>query len=110
MKMSPQSWVKVTVTARKPVSFRVRRLRELHKTKTVAESCPEPPFILREPQDERRVEGDDTGILRPFVKLMAQDERFSPIMVSLSNHTLTIGRNLFSNEAKGRRRENGIHL
>ena len=39
------------------------RRRELLKTKTVAESCPEPPFILREPQDERRVEGDDTGIV-----------------------------------------------
>ena len=45
------------------VSFRVGRLRELLKTKNVTESCPEPPFILREPQDERRVEGDDTGIV-----------------------------------------------
>jgi hypothetical protein len=65
--------VKVT----KPVSFKVQRLcactlrcsrfgplmGELLKTKNVAESCPEPPFILREHQDERRVEGDDRGIV-----------------------------------------------
>ena len=58
---SPGVVVRVTVT--KPVSFRVERLGELLKTKNVTESCPEPPFILREPQDERRVEGDGTGIL-----------------------------------------------
>ena len=58
--------VRVTVT--KPVSFRVGRLRELLKTKYVAQSCPEPPFILREPQDERRVEGDDTGIVAVTVR------------------------------------------
>ncbi len=32
-----RSWIKVTVTARKPVSFRVGWLRKLHKTKNVAE-------------------------------------------------------------------------
>ena len=68
----------------KPVSFRVRRLRKLPKAKNVTESCHEPPFILREPQDERRVEGDDRGIRR-----QAEDEWFSPIMVSLSNHYVT---------------------
>jgi len=31
------SWVRVTVTVTKPVSFRVGRLRELLKTKNVAE-------------------------------------------------------------------------
>jgi len=55
--------VKAKVRATKPVSFRVGRLRQPLKTKNVAESCPEPPFILREPQDERRVEGDETGIV-----------------------------------------------
>ena len=57
----PGLLVRVTVT--KDVSFRVVRLRELLKTRNVTQSCPEPPFILREPQDERRVEGDDTGIV-----------------------------------------------
>jgi hypothetical protein len=63
---SPGVLVKVTVT--KPVSFRVGRLRELLKTKNVTQSCPEPPFILREPQDERQVEGDDTGIFAVTVR------------------------------------------
>jgi len=39
------------------------RRRELFEPKNVTESRPEPPFILREPQDERRAEGGDTGIL-----------------------------------------------
>ncbi len=56
------------VTDTKPVSVRVGRLRELLKTKNVTESCPEPPFILREPQDERRAEGDDTGIVAVTVR------------------------------------------
>ena len=51
------------VTVTKPVSFRVQRLRKVLEPKNVAASCPEPPFILREPQDEPRVEGDDTGIV-----------------------------------------------
>ena len=68
----------VKATATKPVSFRVGRLRELLKPKNVTESCPEPPFILRPfdklmAQDERRVEGGDTGIV-----------------------TVTVGRDLFS--------------
>ena len=63
---TPGFLLRVTVT--KPVSFRVGRLRELLKTKYVAQSCPEPPFILREPQDERRVEGDDTGIVAVTVR------------------------------------------
>ena len=44
------------------------RRRELLKTKNVTQSCSEPPFILREPQDERRVEGDDTGLLAVTVR------------------------------------------
>jgi len=40
----------------------------LLEPKNVTESCPEPPFILRPfdklmARDERRVEGDDTGIV-----------------------------------------------
>jgi hypothetical protein len=58
---TPGVLVRDTVT--NPVSFRVGRLRKFLKTKNVTKSCPEPPFILREPQDERRVEGDYTGIL-----------------------------------------------
>jgi len=37
----------------------------------------------------RTLPKDDTGILR-----QAQDERFFPIMVSLSNHTVTVERDL----------------
>ncbi len=90
-KNRPSFWIKTRVT--KPVWSKVRGLRQVLKTNDLTESCPEPPFILREPcperivhpstssgrtlsrraQDERRVEGDDTGILtvtfglQPFI-------------------------------------------
>jgi len=48
------------------VSFRVERLRELLKTKNVTQSCP-----------ELRTNG------------------FSPIMVSLSNHAVTVRRDIY---------------
>jgi hypothetical protein len=46
---------------------------EKYGSKGRTASCPDPPFILRDPQDER----------------------FFPIMVSLSNHTLTFRRDLY---------------
>jgi len=45
------------------------RRRELLETTDITESCPERRSVLREPQDERRrrderrVEGDETGIV-----------------------------------------------
>jgi len=50
------------VPARRSACVSARR-REAFELKNVTDFCPEPPFILREPQDKQRVEGDDAGIV-----------------------------------------------
>jgi len=50
------------VPARRSACVSARR-REVFEPKNATEFCPEPLFILREPQDEWRVEGDDAGIV-----------------------------------------------